>query len=351
MSTTTFEALASSASDVPAAAAAAAAPSRKRSRATMMLLHDDDDHGQDEGGRHHHQSINKQEISSINAAAAASKGSSPSPLLRRPSLDRKRPRTSGVLDGLELMPAAAAWQLNMDEMLDGVVLSDWHPANQQEVEYSCSSKSIPEVCRYVPGQSVVVLCVVESTDVHLRLLWYVCLLSLSLVLSPWPLLLHLPPLPPLPPLLHTHSANPTPRSAHLPHLLTTHPTLSLYPILLTRHAPSALRTSTPSLPATIPAKGTPANHFLRLGLLHPLGGGLAGMDALVLLDHRARRRLVVPFGWGVGRAAVAAGGAESGACAVRERLMEALEEGVVGLEREREREAEEEEEGRGEGMP
>ncbi|KAK7522256.1 uncharacterized protein IWZ02DRAFT_441042 [Phyllosticta citriasiana] len=309
MSTTTFEALASSASDVPAAAAAAAAPSRKRSRATMMLLHDDDDHGQDEGGRHHHhQSINKQEISSINAAAAASKGSSPSPLLRRPSTDRKRPRASGVLDGLELMPAAAAWQLNMDEMLDGVVLSDWHPANQQEVEYSGSSKSIPEVCRYVPRQSVVVLCVVESTDVHLRLL-----------------------------------------CAHLPHLLTTHPTLSLYPILLTRHAPSALRTSTPSLPATIPAKGTPANHFLRLGLLHPLGGGLAAMDALVLLDHRARRRLVVPFGWGVGRAAVAAGGAESGACAVRERLMEALEEGVVGLERERE--AEEEEEGRGEGMP
>ncbi|KAK8168018.1 hypothetical protein IWX90DRAFT_122969 [Phyllosticta citrichinensis] len=287
MSTTTFQAVSSSTSDPQAAAAAAM--SRKRSRATMMLLHEDDD--QDEGNRQRNQhppSMNAQEISHTNASATASTISSPRP--RRPSIDRKRSRTSGVLDGLELVPAAAAWQLNMDEMLDGVILGDWCPPNQQKTDHLDLSESIANGRRYVPGQSIVVLCVVESTDVQLRQL-----------------------------------------SSHLPHLLSLSPTL--FPILLTRHAPSSLSTTFPA----IPAKGHPANHFLRLGLLHPLGGGLAGMDALVLLDQRARRRLVVPFGWGVGRGV---GDAERGAHAVRERLMEAIEEGLLGLEREREAEVE-----------
>lgn len=59
-----------------------------------------------------------------------------------------------------------------------------------------------------------------------------------------------------------------------------------------------------SSPLSLPiveAQGNPANHFLKLGLLHPLGGGQRPLDAIVILDTAGRRRLVIPFGWGAGK--------------------------------------------------
>lgn len=62
------------------------------------------------------------------------------------------------------------------------------------------------------------------------------------------------------------------------------------------------------------------NHFVRLGLLHPLGGGHYPLDALVVLDPQGRRRLVLPFGWGAGRHAGNVGGGKI----VQDRLMTIL---------------------------
>jgi hypothetical protein len=64
------------------------------------------------------------------------------------------------------------------------------------------------------------------------------------------------------------------------------------------HCPSAAAAF--SLPLA-QAVGPGYNHFVRLGLLHPLGGGEHPLDALVVVDARARRRLVLPFGWGAGK--------------------------------------------------
>jgi len=36
-----------------------------------------------------------------------------------------------------------------------------------------------------------------------------------------------------------------------------------------------------------------------LGLLHPLGGGRTALDAIVVLDSKLRRRMLLPIGWGV----------------------------------------------------
>lgn len=51
----------------------------------------------------------------------------------------------------------------------------------------------------------------------------------------------------------------------------------------------------------IQALGPPHSHFLKLGLLNPQGGGQIPLDAIVVIDTKGRRRLVLPFGWGVGR--------------------------------------------------
>ncbi|KAF2759276.1 hypothetical protein EJ05DRAFT_499690 [Pseudovirgaria hyperparasitica] len=50
-----------------------------------------------------------------------------------------------------------------------------------------------------------------------------------------------------------------------------------------------------------PGLGSDFNHFLKLGVLQPMGGGQAPLDSIIVIDAHDRRRLLVPFGWGAGR--------------------------------------------------
>jgi hypothetical protein len=86
----------------------------------------------------------------------------------------------------------------------------------------------------------------------------------------------------------------------LPDLYNLSPTLQA--LVLCRdpstHVPST--TVSYSLPL-VQAVSTSHNHFVKLGLLHPLGGGQFPLDALVVVDKHCRRRMVLPFGWGAGK--------------------------------------------------
>ncbi|KAF3005736.1 hypothetical protein E8E13_006538 [Curvularia kusanoi] len=78
------------------------------------------------------------------------------------------------------------------------------------------------------------------------------------------------------------------------------PTLQAFVLCHDPHTHKPSTTAPFSLPM-ISAVDPPNNHFVRLGLLHPLGGGKFPLDALAVVDQRGRRRLVLPFGWGAGR--------------------------------------------------
>ena len=77
---------------------------------------------------------------------------------------------------------------------------------------------------------------------------------------------------------------------------------SLQAIILC-HDPPTHKPST-TVPFSLPlisAVDPPNNHFVRLGLLHPLGGGKFPLDALAVVDRKGCRRLILPFGWGAGK--------------------------------------------------
>lgn len=111
----------------------------------------------------------------------------------------------------------------------------------------------------------------------------------------------------------------------LPELYTLAP--SLQAAVLCRdpatHVPS--NTVSFSLPLIQAVNGS-QNHFVKLGLLHPLGGGHLPLDALVVVDPKGRRRLVLPFGWGAGKHA----GTPAGR-GVQNSLMAKLKECVAAL--------------------
>lgn len=91
--------------------------------------------------------------------------------------------------------------------------------------------------------------------------------------------------------------------------------------------------SSPLCLPIVEAQGNPANHFLKLGLLHPLGGGRRPLDAIVILDTAGRRRLVIPFGWGAGRHVE---DLVTGPI-VQQRFLTLLQDSVMRLEREKAR--------------
>lgn len=97
------------------------------------------------------------------------------------------------------------------------------------------------------------------------------------------------------------------------------------------HDPSTHKPST-TVPFSLPlisAVDPPNNHFVRLGLLHPLGGGKYPLDALVVIDKKGRRRLVLPFGWGAGKHADTPAGRS-----IQTRMMVLLKHCVETLENE-----------------
>lgn len=81
----------------------------------------------------------------------------------------------------------------------------------------------------------------------------------------------------------------------------------------------------------VEAQGNPANHFLKLGVLHPLGGGQRPLDAIIILDTAGKRRLIVPFGWGAGKHVR---NSVTGPI-VQQRFLALLQDSVVRLEREK----------------
>jgi hypothetical protein len=97
------------------------------------------------------------------------------------------------------------------------------------------------------------------------------------------------------------------------------------------HDPSIHKPST-TAPFSLPlisAVDPPNNHFVRLGLLHPLGGGKFPLDALVVVDRKNRRRLVLPFGWGAGKHADTPAGRN-----IQNRMMTLLKHCIKTLENE-----------------
>ena len=97
------------------------------------------------------------------------------------------------------------------------------------------------------------------------------------------------------------------------------------------HDPHTHKPST-TVPFSLPlisAVDPPNNHFVRLGLLHPLGGRKFPLDALAVVDRKGRRRLVLPFGWGAGRHADTPAGRS-----IQDRLMLLLKHCIETLEKE-----------------
>ncbi|KAL5376487.1 hypothetical protein PMIN06_007133 [Paraphaeosphaeria minitans] len=168
----------------------------------------------------------------------------------------KRSRTQGELEELAVMPPDEAWNVDVAGILASNTLAA--PPGSRLRPHSNAD-------RHLSG-SIFVLCIQGNVQLHYDLLCSV-----------------------------------------LPQLYSLSP--SLQALVLCRdpstHVPSA--DAAFSLPL-VQAVGPGYNHFVRLGLLHPLGGGEHPLDALVVVDGRARRRLVLPFGWGAGKHAVTPAG-------------------------------------------
>lgn len=240
--------------------------SRKRSR--IALDPDDDlDHG--------HQPAHAHIPTPIPQAHERASASALSP---PPTDTLKRTRTQCDLDELCIATPKEAWPFDTDALLSSTRLA--MPPNS-------SLPAHDNWARYRKGESMLILCVQGNLQLHYELL-----------------------------------------CTALPFLYTLSPTLQ--PLLLC-HDPSTHRIS-PRAPFSLPLlqAATPTcNHFVRLGLMHPLGGGTFPLDALVVIDRQGRRRLVLPFGWGAGRHADTPAGRS-----VQRRLMGLLGDCVGVLERE-----------------
>jgi hypothetical protein len=111
-------------------------------------------------------------------------------------------------------------------------------------------------------------------------------------------------------------------------LYTAAPSLQAFVLC---HDPSTHKPSI-TAPFSLPlvsAIDPPNNHFVRLGLLHPLGGGKFPLDALAVLDKKGRRRLILPFGWGAGKHADTPAGRN-----IQHRMMLLLKHCIETLEKE-----------------
>ncbi|KAH4167334.1 hypothetical protein HBI80_055610 [Parastagonospora nodorum] len=188
----------------------------------------------------------------------------------------KRSKTQCELEELDIIGASEAWGVDVDSIL----------ASRRIMKPGFEAHD--NWARYRREESIVVLCVQGNVLVHYELL-----------------------------------------CAMLPDLYNVSPLLQAFVLChdpATHELPPKAPFSLPLIQAVEPSN----NHFVRLGLLHPLGGGKFPLDALVVLDQHGRRRLVLPFGWGAGKHA----GTPAGR-GIQTRLMELLRHCVETLERER----------------
>jgi hypothetical protein len=207
----------------------------------------------------------------------------------------KRSKTQCELEELDIIGVEEAWVVDVDAILASRRIARPIGGN---LEAHDNWK------RYRREESIVVLCVQGNVQVHYELLWYV-----DFTLRGEALLMDC--------------------SSMLPDLYDISPSLQA---LVLCHDPSTHKLP-PNAPFSLPiiqAVEPSNNHFVRLGLLHPLGGGKFPLDALVVLDQHARRRLVLPFGWGAGKHASTPAGR-----GIQTRLMGLLRSCVETLERER----------------
>jgi hypothetical protein len=207
----------------------------------------------------------------------------------------KRSKTQCELDALDIVSPKDAWSVDV-----GAILASSTLATPTGSELEAHNNH----ANYRRGESLIVLCVQGNVQVHYELLWYnTSVTSVE------------------PPLTYTSSA--------LPDLYALSHSLQAFVLC---HDPSTHNLS-PSALFSLPMiqAATPSNnHFVRLGLLHPLGGGKFPLDALVVLDQNGRRRLVLPFGWGAGKHAGTPAGRS-----IETRLMGLLRTCVEKLEQER----------------
>ncbi|KAJ4411219.1 hypothetical protein N0V91_001595 [Didymella pomorum] len=170
--------------------------------------------------------------------------------LRQPLPALQRSKTQCELDELDIIDPKDAWTVDIGAILARPTLavppgSGLMPHNNWQ--------------RYKKGGSITVLCVQGNMQLHYNLL-----------------------------------------CSALEYLYSLSP--SLQAIILCHDPPShKLSTTAPYSLPMISAVDPPNNHFVRLGLLHPLGGGKFPLDALAVVDRKGRRRLVLPFGWGAGK--------------------------------------------------
>ncbi|TID27740.1 Bifunctional dethiobiotin synthetase/7-8-diamino-pelargonic acid aminotransferase [Venturia nashicola] len=193
----------------------------------------------------------------------------------------KRVKDSDEIADIGLIPPEEAWNFVTEELLDSPTTIPTPDATQFDGN---------NFKNYDSNKSLFVLCVLEDLTLSLAVLHYAL-----------PSLLHISP--------------------------------NLQALVIAR-SPTALSSIMASSPVSLPiveAQGNPANHFLKLGLLHPLGGGQRPLDAIVILDTAGRRRLVIPFGWGAGKHV---GDLVSGP-AIQQRFLTLLQDSVVELEREK----------------
>jgi len=203
----------------------------------------------------------------------------PSPALSAIGDTLKRTRTQCDLDELAVVDAEAAWAFDVDALL---------ASNRIAVPTGSAVEAHDNWPRYTKGESGFVLCVQGSLQLHYELL-----------------------------------------CAALPDLYALSPTLQA--LVLCHHPPT--HTLSPTAPFALPlvqAAMPSYNHFVRLGLLHPLGGGKYPLDALVVIDRHGRRRLVLPFGWGAGKHADTPAGRS-----IQQRMMALLRSCIGTLEQER----------------
>ncbi|KAF2200014.1 hypothetical protein GQ43DRAFT_374892 [Delitschia confertaspora ATCC 74209] len=191
----------------------------------------------------------------------------------------KRTKTDNELDSLNIIHPSEAWPIDISAILASPTIPTVTGSSLQPYDNAAN---------HTPGKSIYILCIQGDYELHYDLL-----------------------------------------CSHLPTLHLISPTLQAF--LLCRdpstHTPS--HTAPFCLPM-IQAVSPSHNHFVKLGLLHPLGGGQYPLDAVVVLDARGRRRLVLPFGWGAGRHVDNVGGGKG----VQDRLMGMLRGCVEELERE-----------------